>query len=276
MAVGGGAGGAGRGRPAATGAVGRRGGGKGNHRSAHESLAARGGARRILHHSRRDGRRLAAQERRPHRGAQRDLPAPRLRHRRRRQGRIRLPVPRQPLRRRRQLHQRPQTALYGAYRKPREATWWLGLVLLGLLLAFCLTGSLLPWDERGYWATRVTLGIAGTAPMVGPALNTMLSGGQQFGNLTLTRFYAVHAMLLPLLLLVFAAAHVAAMRKHGITPRLPEPAREEPFWPRQGLYDAAFSLLLLAALFAVAAVKGAPLQGPADPGGAANPRPEWY
>jgi len=66
------------------------------------------------------------------------------------------------------------------------------------------------------------------------------------------------------------------MRKHGITPRLPEPARDEPFWPRQGLYDAAFSLLLLAALFAVAAVKGAPLQGPADPGGAANPRPEWY
>src|SRR5205814_8958625 len=108
-----------------------------------------------------------------------------------------------------------QTALFGAYRAPREMTWWLGLILLGILLAFCLTGSLLPWDERGYWATRVTLGIAGTAPMVGPALNTMLSGGQQFGNLTLTRFYAVHAMLLPLLLLVFAAAHVAAMRKHG-------------------------------------------------------------
>src|SRR5207248_2992677 len=49
-----------------------------------------------------------------------------------------------------------QTALFRAYRAPREVTWWLGLVLLALLLTFCLTGSLLPWDERGYWATRVT------------------------------------------------------------------------------------------------------------------------
>src|SRR5205807_7077473 len=106
-----------------------------------------------------------------------------------------------------------QTALYGAYRKPREATWWLGLVLLGLLLAFCLTGSLLPWDERGYWATRVTLGIAGTVPVMGPSLQRVLAAGPELGNLALTRFYAVHAMLLPLLLLALAAAHVAGMRR---------------------------------------------------------------
>src|SRR5205823_13517838 len=105
-----------------------------------------------------------------------------------------------------------QTALYGAYRKPREATWWLGLVLLGLLLAFCLTGSLLPWDERGYWATRVTLGIAGTTPLVGAPLERLLTGGHQFGNLTLTRFYAVNAMLLPLLLIALGVAQVAALR----------------------------------------------------------------
>ena len=170
-----------------------------------------------------------------------------------------------------------QTALFGAYRAPREVTWWLGVVLLFLLLAFCLTGSLLPWDERGYWATRVTVGIAGSAPVIGPSLERMLVGGRQFGNLTLTRFYALHAMLLPLLLLVFAAAHVAAMRRHGITPPPNAPRdRDEPFWPRQALYDAAFALLLLAALLAVALRQGAPLQGPADPAGAANPRPEWY
>ncbi|TMA23829.1 MAG: cytochrome B6, partial [Deltaproteobacteria bacterium] len=110
-----------------------------------------------------------------------------------------------------------QTALFGAYRAPREVTWWLGLVLLALLLAFCLTGSLLPWDERGYWATRVTVGIAGTTPLVGAPLERLLTGGHQFGNLTLTRFYAVHAMLLPLLLIAFGVAHVAAMRRHGIT-----------------------------------------------------------
>jgi ubiquinol-cytochrome c reductase cytochrome b subunit len=168
-----------------------------------------------------------------------------------------------------------QTALFGAYRAPREMTWWLGLFLLALLLAFCLTGSLLPWDERGYWATRVTLGIAGTAPIFGAPLQRLMQGGPELGNLTLTRFYAVHAMLLPLLLVVFGAAHVAAMRRHGITPPAPSPSGE-PFWPRQALYDAAFALLLLAALLAAAVHFGAPLQGPADPGGAANPRPEWY
>ena len=169
-----------------------------------------------------------------------------------------------------------QTALFGAYRAPREMTWWLGLLLLGILLAFCLTGSLLPWDERGYWATRVTVGIAGTAPLAGPALERLLTGGHDFGNLTLTRFYAIHAMLLPLLLIAFGVAHVATMRRQGITPPRDHPPGDEPFWPRQALYDLAFSLLLLAALLAVAAAKGAPLQGPADPAGAANPRPEWY
>jgi ubiquinol-cytochrome c reductase cytochrome b subunit len=173
-----------------------------------------------------------------------------------------------------------QTALFGAYRAPREATWWLGLLLLGILLAFCLSGSLLPWDERGYWATQVTVGIAGTAPLIGPSLERVLTGGREFGNLTLTRFYAVHAMLLPLLLIAFGVAHVAAMRRHGITPppfglHTRDAARDEPFWPRQALYDAAFALLLLAALLGMA-TRGAALQGPADPGGAANPRPEWY
>ena len=168
-----------------------------------------------------------------------------------------------------------QTALFGAYRAPREVTWWLGLLLLGLLLAFCLSGSLLPWDERGYWATRVTVGIAASAPLFGPSLERVLAGGHDFGNLTLTRFYAVHAMLLPLLLIAFGVAHLAAMRKHGVT----APANAEggeAFWPRQALYDAAFALLLLAALLFVARMRGAPLQGPADPAGAANPRPEWY
>jgi len=87
----------------------------------------------------------------------------------------------------------------------------------------------------------------------------------------------VHAVLLPLLLVAFALAHVAAMRRHGVTaPADVDRAKDEPFWPRQALYDAAFAALLLALLLAAAIARGAPLQGPADPGGAANPRPEWY
>src|SRR5258708_19642206 len=93
-----------------------------------------------------------------------------------------------------------QTALFGAYRAPREMTWWLGLFLLVLLLAFCLTGSLLPWDERGYWATRVALGIAGAAPIFGAPVQRLMQGGHELGNLTPTPFYAVPAILLPHLL----------------------------------------------------------------------------
>lgn len=167
-----------------------------------------------------------------------------------------------------------QTAVAGAYRERRAATWWLGLALLLLLFGFCLTGSLLPWDERGYWGTRVTSGILGTAPLFGPALSRLLMGGREFGNLTLSRFYAVHASLLPLLLVLLGTLHVAAVRRHGVKPVGAGP--DEPFWPRQALYDGAFSLLLLLALLAFAVARGAALGAPADPGGAAIARPEWY
>jgi ubiquinol-cytochrome c reductase cytochrome b subunit len=169
-----------------------------------------------------------------------------------------------------------QTALYGAYRAPREVTWWLGLCLLGVVLAFALTGSLLPWDERGYWATRVTAGIVGTVPVAGARLSRAMLGGPELGNLSLTRFYALHAIALPLLLLLLATAHVTCVRRHGVTPPPSASPREEPFWPRQALYDAGFSLLLLAALLALSLKRGAPLGAPADPAGAGSPRPEWY
>ena len=81
-----------------------------------------------------------------------------------------------------------QTALFGAYRRPRELNWWFGLVLLFVVLAFSLTGYLLPWDQKGYWATRVATNILGTVPVVGGALQRVVQGGTQYGSLTLTRF----------------------------------------------------------------------------------------
>ncbi|HUJ25429.1 MAG TPA: cytochrome b N-terminal domain-containing protein, partial [Myxococcales bacterium] len=167
-----------------------------------------------------------------------------------------------------------QTAMAGAFREQRAATWWLGLALLALLFAFCLSGSLLPWDERGYWATRVTAGIIDSAPLAGPALSRLILGGREFGNLTLARFYAVHATLLPLLLVLLGTLHVAAVRRHGVQPLRAGP--EQSFWPGQALLDATFAVLVLAALLAAAVKLGAPLTAPADPSGAANPRPEWY
>jgi ubiquinol-cytochrome c reductase cytochrome b subunit len=174
-----------------------------------------------------------------------------------------------------------QVAWSGAYRKPREVNWWLGLSLFGLLLAFALTGSLLPWDDRGYWATRVATGIVGGTPLVGPAMERALVGGAQYGNATLTRFYALHALLLPALLVFLGFLHVALVRRHGITaPAHLAPgelqSRAEPFWPGQALRDAVFALALLAFVAAWSAVRAAPLDGPADPAGGSPPRPEWY
>ena len=69
-----------------------------------------------------------------------------------------------------------QVFLYGAYKKPREATWMMGVVLLLITLAFGLTGYLLPWDNRAYWGTVVTTQIAGQAPIAGPYLTRLLGG----------------------------------------------------------------------------------------------------
>src|SRR5262249_49512024 len=81
-----------------------------------------------------------------------------------------------------------QTFLWSAYKKPREATWILGCVLLLLTLAFGLTGYLLPWDNRAYWGTVVTTQIAGLAPGAGPYVKRLLGAeGNQIGVITFTR-----------------------------------------------------------------------------------------
>ena len=103
-----------------------------------------------------------------------------------------------------------QVALFGAYKKPREVNWWLGLGLLALTLGFALTGYLLPWDQKGYWATRVATNIAGTVPVVGDATQKLMQGGAEYGSLTPTRFYALHVAVLPALLVILVAP-----RPHG-------------------------------------------------------------
>ena len=174
-----------------------------------------------------------------------------------------------------------QVALYGAYKAPREANWLSGLGLLGLVLAFALTGYLLPWDQTGYWATKVATSIAGTVPLLGPAIQQIAQGGNDYGNLTLTRFYALHVVILPLLTSGLIGIHIALFRKHGVTPPAtmePETlkAKTERFWPKQVAYDALFSALVLAVIAGLAVGPGAPLEAPADPASNFIARPEWY
>src|SRR5687768_17597774 len=95
----------------------------------------------------------------------------------------------------------------GAYKKPREMTWLLGIVLLQVVLGFGFTGYILPWDQKAYYATQVRTAIAGGIPFIGPYVSQLLKGGTDVGAMTLTRLYAIHALLLPALLLPFLVAH---------------------------------------------------------------------
>ncbi len=174
-----------------------------------------------------------------------------------------------------------QVFVWGAYKRPRELTWMVGVLLLMCLIGLAFTGYLLPWDEKAYWATRVGLGIVGTVPWVGDSLRAILQGGPDLGNLTLTRFFALHGFILPISLSLLAVVHVYLFRLQGVTPpwwRSPEQleAQAEPFWPGQVLKDALLALLLLVGLGVWCLYYPAPLGAEADPARPFEARPKWY
>jgi quinol-cytochrome oxidoreductase complex cytochrome b subunit len=105
----------------------------------------------------------------------------------------------------------------GAYKYPREGTWLVGIVLFLLVMGFSFTGYLLPWDQKAYWATTVGTNIAGQTPIIGPYMATLLKGEQQLGATTLTRFYAIHVLVLPLLIGLFILVHLFLVIWHGIS-----------------------------------------------------------
>lgn len=185
-----------------------------------------------------------------------------------------------------------QIVVDGAYRAPREVNFWVGLILMLIVLGLSLTGYLLPWDQQGYWATRVATNLMGIVPGVGRALQTLIVGGTDYGHQTLTRFFALHAGVLPALLVVFLVLHLALFRRHGVYARPPFRHPDAFFWPDQVLKDAVACLAVLIvvlvlvirpALTGTHATQpagdylGAELGAPADP---ANEypaaRPEWY
>jgi quinol-cytochrome oxidoreductase complex cytochrome b subunit len=87
--------------------------------------------------------------------------------------------------------------LYGAYKYPRELNWIVGVLLLALGMAEGFTGYLLPWDQTAYWATVVGINLNGTAPFLGPFIAQFLSGGIAIGEDTLSKFYALHMLVVP-------------------------------------------------------------------------------
>ncbi len=106
---------------------------------------------------------------------------------------------------------------FGAYKYPRELTWIIGVVLLILTMTMGFTGYLLPFDNRSYWATIVGVNINGTGPFIGPFLSDFLRGGPEFGATTLSRFYAIHMLLVPGLMAALIGFHLYLVTKLGIS-----------------------------------------------------------
>ena len=190
----------------------------------------------------------------------------------------------------------------GAYKYPREANWLLGVGLFVLVMGFSFTGYLLPWDQKAYWATEVGTSLAGTTPLIGAKLVTLLRGGGELGTATLSRFYAFHVLWLPGLLGALVLLHLVLVVRQGIAPRTDAletgaPARtSDPgysdyyraayaatkrggvrFYPDIIGKDLIVATLVIAVIVLLALAVGAPLEPRADPADTTYvPRPEWY
>lgn len=106
---------------------------------------------------------------------------------------------------------------YGAYKYPREVTWFSGVLLLLVTIGFGFTGYLLPWDQKAYWATTVGTRIAATPPFIGEWVLRVIRGGDELSAVTLARFYGVHVWVLPTALLLLLTFHMYLVIRAGIT-----------------------------------------------------------
>lgn len=174
-----------------------------------------------------------------------------------------------------------RTFFYGAYKQPRQWTWIYGVTLLIVVLGFAFTGYLLPWDMKAYFATKVGINIGGLIPVVGAYLVKVLQGGREMGTTTLSRFYSLHVILLPLVLVFCVGLHLYYIRLHGETP--PGLRNDDKigfagtFYPAQLFRDSLVVFLVIAVVFGLAAAFGAPLEAKADPNDTTYlPRPDWY
>ncbi|HEY9687010.1 MAG TPA: cytochrome b N-terminal domain-containing protein [Coleofasciculaceae cyanobacterium] len=171
-----------------------------------------------------------------------------------------------------------------AYRPPRELTWLTGLALMVLAFGFGFTGYLLPWDEVSFFATKIGIDITSKTPFIGEFMASMLRGGPEVGQATLSRFFVIHIFLLPLGLLALLGVHLLMIQLHGISEpdavkALPEAQKEsEKFFPTFVLKDLMVWLLVLNALSVLVGIFPWGLGPEADPYAPAPEgiKPEWY
>lgn len=201
----------------------------------------------------------------------------------------------------------------GAYKKPREVTWIMGILLLGLTLAFGFTGYLLPWDQRAYWATTVGSEIAGAVPAVGQQMLVFLRAGTEITARTLSRFFGMHVLMLPLSLAAVLVVHITLVHQQGLADpdrdgagnkpaegagNKPAEVADEvapatdsaavgpgskpkrkllPFFPNYVLDEVIAWYVMLGLLIILVSLVPAGLEAPADPlKTPEHTKPEWY
>jgi ubiquinol-cytochrome c reductase cytochrome b subunit len=173
-----------------------------------------------------------------------------------------------------------QVLLWGAYKKPREIMWIVGVILFIVTLVLGLTGYLLPWDLNALLASKVAIQIAGSAPIAGQAVLLFLQDGAGIGTLTINRFFGIHVWLTPAVLVLLVAVHLMIFRWNGAAGA---PIDEQPklkpgrFWPDQMFMDTVVSFAMFVIIVLLAIFSPAQLDAKADPNNTQFvPYPAWY
>jgi quinol-cytochrome oxidoreductase complex cytochrome b subunit len=176
-----------------------------------------------------------------------------------------------------------RTFFMGTFKKPRELTWMVGVLIFGITLTFCFTGYLLPWSQLSYWATTVGTEIAGSIPVVGLTFKRLLLGGDAVSQETLLRFYVTHVVLLPWVMVALVGLHLSLVRSQGLSTL--ERVGEEthlgpgwkPFFPDHVLKELTVFSVFLAFMLTLVVLWPVELGEKADPlNTPAGIKPEWY
>lgn len=177
-----------------------------------------------------------------------------------------------------------RTFFTGSFKKPREITWVLGVMLFILTLVFGFTGYLLPWNQLAYWATTVGTEIVGAVPFVGEFIKPLLRGGTAVGSATISRFFVIHVIILPWALFFIIAAHLFLVRYQSIATmddvdqeEQPKEGEGIPFFPHHMLKEGIVFFALLGFLITLSILAPFDLGEKAD--ALQTPtaiKPEWY
>ncbi|HEY6358269.1 MAG TPA: cytochrome b N-terminal domain-containing protein, partial [Vicinamibacterales bacterium] len=172
-----------------------------------------------------------------------------------------------------------QVLVFGAYKRPREIQWVVGVTLFFFTLLMGFTGYLLPWDLNAYFATQVGINIAASVPVVGQYIANFLNDGATLGTLTVNRFFGIHVWLTPALLIGLIGLHLFIFRHNGPAgpPQDERPRTVGRFYPDQIFMDTLVAFIAFIVIVALSTYMPAPLLAKADPNNATfTPAPAWY